>query len=236
VLAGSVFGAYLIFAPKTTAGDGTRVPLNNPAPASGVTSLFSDSFADNGNGWNLQSEKGKYSAAIQEGSLQLEDDDHKVLWEPFPGSQTYSDFKLYFDAYLISGDSNNGYGVYLRAQYNQNNQLVSYYKFEIYGDSTFAIFRGNAGSNGNVVETKLVDYKTGDTIVPISATDPQPNHILISAQGSTLTFTVNASQIAQITNANILKGTLALFVSNLSTSSGGGVASFKVLSVYPPNA
>ena len=104
--------------------------------------LFADSFTSDTSGWNLQSVPGNYTVAINNDALLLENDKQKLFWEPLPGTRTYSNFALAADAMLSKGDANNGYGFYIRDTANQGNELASYYRFELYGDGSYAIFKG----------------------------------------------------------------------------------------------
>jgi hypothetical protein len=197
--------------------------------------MFSDNFGDNGSGWNTQSDTGKYAVSIGANVMTLDDDNHKLLWELVPGNKSFGDFKLYVDAMLIKGDQNNGYGVYIRGASNQNSALATYYRFEIYGDGSYAIFKGHVDASGNTSDTKLLDYSTNSVVLPVNVANPQANHILISAIGSTLIFTVNATPLKTITDTSYTSGSVALFVSNLPESKTGAQASFARLNIYPAN-
>src|SRR5438552_10377074 len=77
IITGSAIG-IIYFSVKSAPKTQIAVPIPTPA----VAPIFSDGFNDNTYGWNLQSEPGKYSAQIGAGNLMLEDDNHKLLWEP----------------------------------------------------------------------------------------------------------------------------------------------------------
>jgi hypothetical protein len=232
LLVGGGFAMYKVFSPSTanTNVNQDAVPINQ-LPSG--TPIFSDNFADNGNGWNTQSDTGKYAISVGANVMTLEDDNHKLLWELVPGNKTFSNFKLYVDAMLIKGDQNNGYGIYIRGASNQNSALATYYRFEIYGDGSYAVFKGNVDGAGNTTDTKLVDYSTDPIILPVNLTNPKPNHILVSAIGSTLIFTVNGTMLKTITDTSYTSGSIALFVSNLPESKTGAQASFAHLNIYP---
>lgn len=235
-LVGGGFIMYKVFSPSTPTGGGTSGTGAQPNLLPTGTPTFSDNFADNGNGWNTQSDTGKYAIAIGANVMTLEDDNHKLLWELLPGNKSFSDFKLYVDAMLIKGDQNNGYGVYIRGASNQNSALATYYRFEVYGDGSYAIFKGNVDGAGNTSDAKLVDYSVDPVILPVNLTNPQPNHLLISANGSTLIFTMNGKMLKTITDTSYTSGSIALFVSNLPESKTGAQASFSHLNIYPGNA
>src|SRR6185312_10857196 len=94
---------------------------------------------------------------------------------------------LVVDAVLSKGDQNNGYGLFIRGASNQNSQLATYYRFSLYGDGTYAIFKGFIGADGNSTSTMLVDYTNSPAIQKSGGL----NHIMITAKGSSMTLMVN---------------------------------------------
>jgi hypothetical protein len=193
------------------------------------TALFADTFANDANGWNLQSEAPSFAASLNAGALTLTDNNHTLLWELVPGERTFSDFKLMVDATLTKGDQNNGYGIYIRGTANQQSDLATYYRFELYGDSTYAIFKGVVDANGQSVATKLVDYTQCATIQP----EGKVNHILITANGPSLSLNVNGQTLKTFNDSSYASGSVALFVSNLPESAPGAQAQFSNLGIYP---
>lgn len=207
------------------------------APVSATTApkgqpLFTDAFNDNAQQWNLVSDQGKFSAAIHNGSLLLEDDDNKLLWELVPGDKTFSDFNLYVDAILSKGEQNNGYGIYIRGAVSQHNDLTTYYRFELYGDGTFAIFKGTVDGSGKLTSTRIVDYTQSPDIQKQGGV----NHIQIAAKGSTMTLIVNGQILKTINDTSYSSGSVALFVSNLQGSQPIAQATFSHFAIYPPQA
>jgi hypothetical protein len=210
---------------KTTA----NVPsTSSPTPT--IPPLFSDSFQNNNNGWDLTSISGKYSVKVGGGSMVLEDDDNKLLWELIPGTKVYSDFKLVVDATLSQGDQSNGYGVFIRGSSNQNNELATYYRFELYGDGTYTVFKGVLNATGNSQSNTLVDY----TMDPAIQKQGSVNHIAIIANGPDMTFIVNGQTLKVVTDTSYTGGSVALFVSNLpAPTPPGAQATFNNLAIYP---
>ncbi len=190
--------------------------------------LFADAFTDNHAGWSLQSYPGKLSATIAAGSLVLESDNNELLWEMLPGNKTFSDFTLTCDAMLSKGDQNNGYGIFIRGSSMQNTDLATYYRFELYGDGSYAIFKGTVSANGTTGSTKLVDY----TLQPAIQKQDGLNHIMITAKGSALSLTVNGQLLKTVTDNNYSSGSIALFVSNLQNAKPGAQAKFSNLHIY----
>lgn len=219
IISGSIIG-IVYFSAKSAPDTQTVVPIPTPA----IPPTFSDPFNDNSYGWNLQSEVGKYSVQIGGGNLTLEDDNHKLFWEPLPGQRSYDDFKLFVDATLSKGDAGNGYGVYIRGASGANNDLATYYRFALYGDGGYAIFRGDRTGT----PTKLVDWTSSTAINQAG----KVNHMLITAQGSSLTLTVNGHELKTINDPSYTKGTVAFFVSNVTDASAGAQAQFSNFGIY----
>ena len=190
--------------------------------------LFADTFTDNHSGWSLQSYPGKFSAAIAAGSLMLESDNNELLWEMLPGNKTFSDFTLTCDTQLSKGDQDNGYGIYIRGSSMQNTDLATYYRFELYGDGSYAIFKGTVSADGTTSSTMLVNY----TLQPAIQKQGGLNHIMITAKGSALSLTVNGQLLKTVTDNNYSSGSIALFVSNLKNAKPGAQAKFSNLRVY----
>jgi hypothetical protein len=193
------------------------------------TPLFSDTFANDANGWNLQSEAPAFAVSLKGGALTLEDNNHTLLWEMVPGTRSYSDFKLLVDATLTRGDQNDGYGVYIRGTANQQSDFATYYRFELYGDGTYAIFKGIVDANGKSTDTKIVDYTQSAAIQP----QGKVNHILITANGSSLSFMVNNQTLKTFDDSSYDSGSVALFVSNLPEAKPGAQAQFSNFAIYP---
>lgn len=226
VLAGGGFVGYTLLnthsavtvAPTSVATGG--VPKGTP--------LFTDTFKNNVNGWSLQADPPHFSIALAGNALVLEDDNNDLLWEPLPGNKTFGDFTLSVDAMLSRGDQINGYGIYVRGSSVQNAELATYYRFELYGDGSYAIFKGTVDANGKPTSAKLVDY----TLNPAIHKQGILNHMTITAKGSTLSLTVNGQLVKTITDTSYANGTIAPFVSNMQNAKAGAQAKFENLTIY----
>jgi hypothetical protein len=192
-----------------------------------VVPLFSDSFNTNNMGWDLTSNQGKFSVKVGGGSLVLEDDQNKLLWEVVPG-KIFTDFRLDVNATLTKGDPNNGYGVLIRAS-SQYNNLGTYYRFELYGDGTYAIFKGYLDATGMTQSMNVHGYVANPAIAKVG----QINHITIVAKGSTMSLIVNGQAVYTYTDDNYRGGSIALFVSNLPELAPGAQATFTNLAIFP---
>jgi hypothetical protein len=193
------------------------------------TPLFSDSFTSNTFGWNLQADEKNFAVTVGGSMLTLECNTNKLLWELVPGTRTYSNFQVAFDAKLSEGDQNNGYGVYVRGTSNADSDLATYYRFELYGDGSYAVFKGSLDSAGKSFETKLLGY-TGNSAINKAG---KVNHVLVIGDGSKLTFLVNGQVLKSFTDSSYSSGTIALFVSNLPQAKPGAQVQFSHFAIYP---
>ena len=227
LIGGSTVG-YLYLKKHTAIGSTTNAsPTHSVAATPTTPPLFSDTFADNSHQWNLQSYPGQFSVSIQNSALTMESDNNKLLWEVVPGNQTYGNFQLSVDAVLSKGSQDNGYGVYFRSGLDQTGALVTYYRFELYGDGTFALFK--SGTDANAAPTRLVDYTATSALKKQGTV----NHITILARGQTLQLSVNGFVLSTVTDASYTSGSIALFVSNLQNAPAGAQAQFSHLAIYP---
>lgn len=230
---GSVFAVYLYLGkpPNTTA---TTTPTVTPRPSPTFTGkpLFSDTFANNKSGWDTTSQKGKFSVTVGGGSLVLEDDQNNLLPEFLPGNTTYSNFVLVVNAQLSKGDPINGYGIYIRGATNQNSPLATYYRFELYGDGTYGIFKGVVDPAGHSSTTTLVDSTT--TPSPAIQLKGSTNQIVLIASGQKMTLMVNGQTVKSISDTSYASGTITLFVSNAKNVAAGAQATFSHVVIYPP--
>jgi Domain of Unknown Function (DUF1080) len=193
-------------------------------------SLFSDNFSADANGWNLQSSPGNYAVTLNNGTLTMEMDKNQLLWELLPGERTYGDFTLVVNAVLERGDQNNGYGIYIRGTANAESDLATYYRFELYGDGSYAIFKGSTDASGKSITTKIVDYTLNAAIKKQGST----NQIMIIAKGAALSFIVNGQLLKTITDHSYASGSVALFISNLPEAKPGIQVQFSQFAIYPP--
>lgn len=228
VLVGSGFGGYF-FVQQLNQSD-TAGAKSKPTVITTPTlkPLFSDSFTGNATGWDLTSNAGQFSVKVGGGSMVLEDDENKLLPEVLPG-KSFSDFRLDVDAALTKGDKNNGYGVYIRAGSSQGSDLSVYYRFELYGDGSYAVFKGSLNSSGDTQNTKVQGYIANTAI----AVEGQINHITIMAKGAVMTFMVNGQTLYTYQDNSYKGGAVALFVSNVPQTPPGAQATFSHLAIFP---
>ncbi len=225
---GSIAGYFYLF--KNQSQNSVTITPTAAIVTPSVKPLFSDTFQDNTNKWNLTSNPGQYSVTVGGSQMVLEDDHNKLLWEIVPG-QTFSDFQLDVDAKLSKGDKANGYGVYIRGIASQGIDIGLYYRFELYGDGTYAIYKGTLDANGIPVDTSL----TNNEYIPNAAIQSagNTNHITIIAKGSSIEFKVNNVLVKAINDSAYKGGEVALFVSNLPSAPPVAQAIFAHLAIFP---
>ncbi len=226
ILVGSTFAGYTFYKNRNQNNNVVVTPTVMTTPS--IKPLFSDSFANNNTGWDLTSIPGKFSVKVGGGSMVLEDDDNKLLWEILPG-KNLTDFRLDVDAKLSKGDPNNGYGVYIRGASSQDSDLGTYYRFELYGDGTYAIFKGLLNASGQTQSNLVQTYTQNAAIAKAGTT----NHITVVAKGPTLTLMVNSQTVSTYTDDNYKSGSIALFVSNLPKLNPGAQVTFANLAIFP---
>jgi hypothetical protein len=193
------------------------------------TPLFADPFVNDLSGWNLHSLHHNYAVSVGNGALTLEMDKNKLLWELLPGQRSYSNFTLTVNAALTKGDQNNGYGIYIRGTANPKSDLATYYRFELYGDGSYAIFKGVVDQSGQSSAVKLANY----TLSPTISKAGKVNRIMIIAKGASLSFVVKGQLLQTVSDASYSSGSIALFVSNLPQAHPGAQAQFSQLAIYP---
>ena len=232
-LIGGSFLAYaFLFAHKSTqqvTNSSSSSPLIVTRSVPQGTPLFQDNFIQNTNGWSIQSYPGEFSVTLGNGALKLASENNKLLWEQVPGGKSYGDFQLSVDAVLSKGSQDNGYGVYIRGTLSQNTSIISFYRFELYGDGSFAVFKGMTDANGTITASRLVDYTNSSLIQKQGIL----NHVMINAKGSRLQFIVNGQTVSTVSDTTYMNGSVALFVSNLQNASPGAEATFSHLTIYP---
>lgn len=232
LVGGGIVGYDFLKSSRQSVSTGPKATPIVPTPTPKGKALFADSLTNNSNRWNLLSNPGKFSAAIANGSLVLEDDNNSLLPEMVPGGRIYSNFNVYVDANLSKGEQGNGYGIYIRSALGQNNDFTTYYRFELYGDGSFAVFKGSVDNTGKVSSTRVVDYTQSQAIQKQGAV----NHIEIAAKGSVMIFIVNGQILKTISDSSYASGSVALFVSNLSNAKPVAQATFSHLAIYGPQS
>src|SRR5258708_12150066 len=158
----------------------------------------------------------------------LQDDDKRLLMEVVPG-RGLAVFGVVVGARIREGEPSNGYGVFIRGALDAAGNLSTYYRFELYGDGTYAIFKGSLDATGNTQSTKVRNYTANPAILKKG----QVNHITIIAKGSSMMFMVNGQALYTYVDSAYKSGSVALFVSNLQSLPAGAQATFSHLAIFP---
>lgn len=238
VIIGASVGGVVYFSRgdnTTTQGNTPTTNTLKPLPTPASKPLFSDTFVNNNNGWRLEKdEKGAFAVSLGKNALTLADNNNKILWEMLPNTKRYGDFQLFVNATLTKGDPNNGgggYGVYVRSASTQSGDLATYYRFELYGDGSYSIFKGQSDpANGKVLTPKEI---VANTQYPAIQTMGKQNQLVIKAKGPNIVFIVNGQTIKSISDSSYLSGSIALFVSNLPNTKPGAEVQYSNLGIYP---
>jgi hypothetical protein len=99
----------------------------------------------------------------------------------------------------------------------------------LYGDGTYAIFKGYLDASGTTQSIKVQGYIVDPAIAKVG----QVNHITIVAKGSAMSLMVNGHAMYTYTDDNYKGGSVALFVSNLPKFTPGAQATFTHLAIFP---
>lgn len=225
LIGGGVFGAiYFLGNRNNTANVNNKPKIVTPS----VTPLFQDTFKNNNNGWDLTNPSGASIKLANNGKLVMESDNNKLFQELVPG-KTFGDLRVDVDADLTAGVQANGYGVYIRGASTQDDPLGINYRFEVYGDGTFAVYKGVQNTDGTT-QSNNVKTKTVHKAILYAG---QANHLTIIAKGAEMTFQVNGETIYTFSDKSYKSGSVALFVSNVSGVKAGAQATFQNLAIFP---
>jgi hypothetical protein len=102
----------------------------------------------------------------------------------------------------------------------------------LYGDGSYAIFKGTIDASGRSGDTKMVDYTLSSAIQK----QGKLNQIMIIAKGAALSFIVNGQLVTTITDSSYTSGSIALFVSNLPQAKPGATVQFSRFAIYAGHA
>ncbi|MGH2507190.1 MAG: family 16 glycoside hydrolase [Ktedonobacteraceae bacterium] len=223
---GTAFAGYKFLRPGASTAGTTPTPIAISTPTG--QSLFSDAFKNNNSSWNTNTPSGA-KLSISNGKLVLEADNHSLLFPELLPGKTFADFRVDVDVALAKGDTSNGYGIYIRASSTQDDPLGLYYRFEVYGDGSFWIYKGTADANGNSVSTAIKQSAPNNAVY----TNGNLNHLTVIAKGSQLSFIINNTTVSTFSDTSYNSGAIALFVSNVKDSTTNAQATFENLAVFP---
>lgn len=224
---GVAFAGYKLFRPNASTVNSAVTPVAVSTPTG--SPVFSDSFQAVSLNWDATPHTNT-KLTISNGKMILEADAHSLLFPELLLGKTFADFRLDVDAALAKGDDMaNGYGIYIRASSTQDNSLGLYYRFEIYGDGSFWIYKGTADANGNSVSTAIKQSPPNNAVY----TNGTLNHLTIIAKGSQLSFMINGTTVSTFTDTSYKSGSIALFVSNVTDSKTTAQVTFEHFAIFP---
>ncbi len=227
VLGGGTYGAvYFLRHHNSSSPTAAPTPVTIVTPTG--TPLFSDTFQNNNNGWNTAEPPGA-AISISGGKLVLSSNDNKISEELLPGSKTYNDLRVDADIDLTQGDQANGYGIFIRGALASDGTLGTYYRFEVYGDGTYAIYKGVQSTDGTLSSDALKPKAANSAILYAG----QVNHVTVIAKGTQLTLQINNVVVSTLTDTTYKGGTVAIFVSNVPAAKPGTQATFQNLALFP---
>lgn len=206
---------------KSNANASTPTVQATPTPT--PKPLFSDTFANNDNGWSVGTGSG-FSHVIENNALTMADANQKILIESVP-TNTIDDFTVTVTLTLLQGDQNDSVGIYMRGDSNLDHD----YRVDIFGDTTYSIAKEYLDSNNTPRVSFLVDPSSSSAL---KATG-QENKITVIMKGSQIVLMINGTVVRSITDSTYTKkGQIALFVQN-GTTSGGVKAAFSSITLSP---
>ncbi|MBO0780714.1 MAG: hypothetical protein J2P37_17975, partial [Ktedonobacteraceae bacterium] len=231
VVGGGLFWAY------GRGGGGTTQVTPTPssttptvAPTPTPAALFSDTFDDNHNNWDLGS-SASYTISLSGGSLRLKEiNPDKIVRAPFV-QQPPTDATINMTFTLSTAGQNDMMGLLMRGSGASN--LFGYY-IDVYGDNSYDIqryYQDPADSTKGKVEYLLDSTTTG--IKPKG----QENQMSVVIKGSSISLTVNGQFVKTVTDTSnsFPSGRTYFFVQSASTTNGVEGA-FSSLDIYPAPA
>jgi hypothetical protein len=180
---------------------------SGPAPS---TLPLSDGFDDPNSGWTTLSTD-QFRIAYEGSALHITVDTlDSTAWAV--AGQQLDNFVLDVDATQLEGPDDNHYGVIVRFVDERN-----FYRLDISGDGYYSIQRFRDGE----WET-LVNWPGSPTDVIRQGNNT--NHLRVIADGPRLTWVVNDTVVAEITDADILNGDVGLTAGSFFGEAGVHVA------------
>lgn len=226
-LVGGGYSIYRYFnGSRTVTASPHKLVIVTPA----VPPIFSDTFQNNAAHWDMDPPAGAGITLADNGKLVLEIENHTTFTEPLPGRTTLGDFRLDVDAGLTGGDEHNSYGVFIRISTGPIDPVSLYYRFEIFGDGSFAVLRGSEYGDGSLRVTPLKHSLQPSKAVAHAGSS---NHLTIIAKGQALTLIVNGTTLVDFIDGGYSSGYTALFVSQAKDARTPAQAAFQNLALFP---
>jgi hypothetical protein len=218
---------------RTSPAAHTATPtVSSPTPTSTLTPtisqtpqpLFQDYFIDNDKGW-LTGNAAGYTRTLDEGALTLSANNHKILVESLPASNSFDDFSLSMNFAIKQGDANDSVGLYLRGDSNLDHD----YRIDIYGNNMYGISKESLDAEDSY---QIITPLVKPTHAPQIKTLGHINRLTVIMKGPTLVLFINGVAVQAISDEDYTHGQIALFVQHGTTSEGVQLV-VTSLSVYP---
>ena len=195
--------------------DDLRVATPDYAQLEGV--LLFDDFSDPASGWD-EHRDAEFVLGYQEGSYFIEiTAENRLEWSS--AFLDAADVDVQVDTVLESPTVDNSWGVFCRYR-----DVDNYYALEIGSDGLFTIYAIVAGQY-----VTLADWTYSDAIATGEGAE---NHIRVRCVGQTLSLTVNGVLLAEVEDASLSGGDVALTSSTYTV--GGSRVTFDNLVVWQP--
>jgi hypothetical protein len=212
-------------------GCSSPVPAGSAAPATGTDetqATFGDVLGSAVDGWDLKSVQSRWLEWSFTGEqLRITRTGVAV---PFSGlmrfclpvpDHTFADFELGLDARSASRGAGIAYGVFV----DRSNE--SRYYFSVDSDGMASVF---VEEGSGVMRPEFIQ----EPVALSSVNTDDANRIIIGAVGSTMTFSVNERQIADVSSTQPGRGPLGLFVEVVPGSDDETWVEFDNLVVQAP--
>lgn len=155
-----------------------------------------EEFFDVADSWQLSSDAAA-QVTIAEGQLHIHIlQPGQVAWAA--AERNFADFDLRVEATQLAGPENNEYGVLVRMD-----EDAHFYAFSISGDGYARISRYEEG--------RWVLLGPDWVSQPVIQLGAATNVLAIKARGATFTFLVNDTEVAQVVDETLSKGTIGLY-------------------------
>jgi len=177
-------------------------PLATAAPAGTV--LFADDFSSNSNHWGVSTGgAGEINFAYQGLDMKV-NQPNSMVWTV--SGRKYQDVQINVDNVLLSGPSNDAFGVVCRFQDNQH-----FYGFIVTHDGYYGIFKMQEG------QLSLADAEGGLKYSQAIRQGGVVNHIQAVCQGDILKLSVNGELLAMIEDSSFTQGQIGLIAGTYAT-------------------
>lgn len=197
--------------------------LLKPSPT--PQALFSDTFADNSNNWDVATGS-KDSITISNSALNIVEADRKLLRESVPTDTLYDDFSITTTFTINQGDVNDRVGLVLRASLDK----LQGYSVDINSDGSYDIMKAYPDHKDTTKTTYA--YLVKPVRTSLLQANGQANTITVIMKGANIVLLIGKTVVQSITDSAYTTGSIYLFANNGTTSDAINV-SFDSIAIYP---